>query len=213
MLSIHRRTGIMVGALLCVVTLGGIWWASGPDKEPITSGTSLRSQGLPPGSSLDESNPKSPTYPAEWRRTLAEARRSFPFPFLLPDHPRANRENLTHVFLRPDRLAVMLDFPPPTDNGPPVRQQYIEITFTPWDSEGDPDVRFAEYVATNPVDGRRIEYMDGRVVLIQEGQSSDDAEGANEALIRFVKHGLDIQISGSDNVGLLKQIAETLQRS
>lgn len=155
-------------------------------------------------------NPDAPSYPDEWRSSLAEAKRGVRFPVLLPDHARANEGNLTHIFVRPDDEAVMLDFPPPSsDTDIAIRQRYIEVYLSPW-TYGDPETRFRESIEANPTAGRRMEYMDGRAVLIQEARSPDDIEVANPALIRFVMNGLDIQVSGGTDVELLKEIARTL---
>jgi hypothetical protein len=114
--------------------------------------------------------------------------------------------------VRPDDEAVMLDFPPASDTDIAIRQRYIEVYLSPW-TYGDAETRFRESIEVNPTAGRRMEYMDGRAVLIQEARSPDDIEVANPALIRFVMDGLDIQVSGGTDVELLKEIARTLRRS
>ena len=204
---IARRRLLSVSAV-CAIALA----ACGTDgsESPGAAGGN-QTLGHPPGGSHD-SNPNEPTYPHDWLTTLERARNSTNFPFLLPHHAKANQENMTHVFLRPDRRAVMLDFPPQADANAAIRQRYVEIFLSPWTQGGNPDARLAESVATNPVQGRRIEYWDGRAVLIQEPQSTDDMEGENPAFIRFVMNGLDVQISGGTDVELLRDIAETMRR-
>ncbi|MEX2203709.1 MAG: hypothetical protein WD965_06430 [Actinomycetota bacterium] len=151
-------------------------------------------------------------YPDEWKTTLEDARAKVSFDVVLPDHATASRESITDVFVWPEGHAVAIRFPAPAPiSDKPVRQGYVEVFESPW-TGGDPAKAWAEDVAASDIVGEGVIDIEGLPALTVPPNSPTDIEGANPAFLRFVYEGLDIQISGGDDLNSLIDIATTMIR-
>lgn len=152
-------------------------------------------------------------YPAEWRvADIAAAQPTVAFPLVLPNDPSANQQNIAAIYVRPDRLAVYIEFPAPTAPQIPVRQDYIEVFESPWRG-GDPAQDYATDIAAEPVVGKQLYDVSGVPALGVSAHSPSDQEQANPAFLRFVHRGIEYQISGGESVDLLIEIAKTIVAS
>jgi hypothetical protein len=185
----------MVGLVVFAVIAGVVAVAltSGDEVRPSESGTA----GLG-------------DYPDEWRTDLEGARSRAAFELILPDDPRTDVASITDVFLWPEGHAVAVRFPaPPPVTAEPVRQLYIEVFETPW-TGGDPAVAWEEDVAKSGIEGETTLEIEGVPALGVPAHSPTDIEKSNPAFLRFVYRGLDIQISGGDDLKALIEIAESM---
>jgi hypothetical protein len=182
---------IVVGASAIALLLGiGVWAVlGGASQEP------------PPAPAFEGQ------YPDEWKVSLSEAKKLAAFPVVVPDHPAANEEDLTAVYVHPGGSTVAMQFPAPKESD--VRQQYLEVFLVPWDG-GDPADHFAEDIDKDPVIGKSILSVDGVPAEGTLANSPSDGDQANPAYLRFVYEGLEIQISGGDSLDLLIEVAETV---
>lgn len=146
-------------------------------------------------------------YPEEWKTSLEEAKAKVPFTLLVPDHPAANSQIVTAVYVRPGGATVAMQFPSPGKAD--VRQEYIEVFLLPWGG-GDPSSRFAEDIEQAPVEGKSMYSIEGITAEGTLPNSPDDGEGANAAYLRFAYEGVEVQISGGDSLPLLEEIAKTI---
>jgi hypothetical protein len=150
----------------------------------------------------------SPPYPEEWKTTLAGAQVGAKFPVVLPNDTMANSTNVNAAYVWPGGAAVAFDFPAPQAQST-VRQGYIEVWESVW-AGGDPLKAFQADLAADPVEGKSIIDINGVPALAVTANSPSDFEQANPAFIRFVVNGLDIQVSGGDNLDALIRIAATI---
>lgn len=148
-----------------------------------------------------------PQYPEEWKSTLADAKDKAAFALLVPDHPAANESNITAVYIRPGGSTVAMQFPAPTKSD--VRQEYLEVFLLPW-AGGNPEDHFAKDIEQAPVIGKSMYTIGGVIAEGTLAHSPDDIDQANPAYLRFVYEGLEVQISGGENLDLLIEIAQTM---
>lgn len=148
-------------------------------------------------------------YPDEWRTTLDTAMANARFGLILPNHPKANSGNVTAVYLWPDRSTVALQFPPLAVAASPVRQDYIEVWESPW-TGGDPNADFAADMAAAPAVGKALYDIDGIPALGVTAHSPSDMDEANPAFLRFVFQGIEVEISGGEDVNMLIEIAKSI---
>ena len=134
------------------------------------------------------------------------------FPITMPSDSLANSANITAVYLWPNDSQVAVDFPAPAESGPPVRQAYIEVSYSNW-SSGDPLAHFQADVKEAPASGKTVESIEGVPALEVQARSPSDADQTNPAFLRFASGGVDIQISGGDSLGALVGIAKSILRS
>jgi len=150
-----------------------------------------------------------PPYPDEWKTTLEEATSKASFPLVLPDVPLANGQNLTAVYLYPDRVAVAMLFPP-SEPEKAVRQRFIEVWQGVWGG-GDPLARFEMDIADDPEAGYVLLDLDeGITALGVNAHSPSDDDRANPAFLRFVLRGVDVQVSGGEDLDALVEVANSI---
>jgi hypothetical protein len=193
--GVGRIGGLAVVVALVAVAVGVVALTSG-DREPPSAAST--------GGLGD--------YPDEWKTDLQDARSRVSFELVLPEDSRASVANITDVFVWPEGHAVALRFPaPPAITDEPVRQGYLEIFETPWTGD-DPATAWAEDVANAGIEGESAFEIEGIPALGVTAQSPTDIERANPAFLRFVYKGLDIQISGGDDLKALVEIAQSMIR-
>lgn len=190
-----------------------------PKREPvlafgmvlaIVAGVVLGScQGGAPGKGAHPSEGLLIEYPESWKTNLSEAVKNASFSVILPEHTLANDDNVTGVWLQPDGTAIFIDYPVPESPAPSLRQPYLEVYETPW-AGGDPAKDFATDIAENPAVGKRLYVIDGIPVLGVNAHSPSDDEQANPALLDFVESGVEIQLSGGEDLQRLIEIARTM---
>jgi hypothetical protein len=148
-------------------------------------------------------------YPEEWKTTLEEARSAVPFHLVVPATRPANEANLEATYVFPGGGAVELRFPPPAPASPPVRQEYLAVYLTVW-GQGDPLADYREELARHPVLGQRVVWLDGVPALVVPPRSAADVERANPAYLEIVIDGLEVEISGGDDLDVLIDIARSM---
>lgn len=146
--------------------------------------------------------------------TLDGARAAVSFDAYIPHSPSAKPSNVRHVCVLSVGTLFMVfpDAPTSASNEstlPPVRQPQILIMEDPWDG-GDPEAVFAEDLKTNPDIGKSLCTVNKAPALCSTANSPSDAEAANPAFLRFVKGGVEITVSGGDDLERLIEIAESL---
>ncbi len=151
-------------------------------------------------------------YPEEWRTSLSDVQARADFLVIVPNDSAAGPDNVVSVYLWPDGTAVALQFPPPASPQSPIRQEYIEVWESPWPG-GDPLADYERDLAEAPSESKALYDIAGVVALGVEAHSPSDMEGANPVFLRFVIDGIEVQVSGGEDLDLLIRIAETIVRS
>lgn len=159
---------------------------------------------LPTMGSLPHDN--QPFYPQRWEKSLERVRELVDFPVRVPNHPDANRHTLMASYQWAN--AVELAFEPPEDVYS-VRQDYISIYMSPWRGE-DPRSEFEYAQEVDPIEGREVIDIADHPALIVHPNSPTDDDEANPAYVKTVTAGLEIAISGGDDIDRLIEIAEDL---
>jgi hypothetical protein len=147
-------------------------------------------------------------YPERWKTSLDAATAQAKFRVILPNHELANSSNIAAAYVWPDGNAVALQFPAPSPDSQ-VRQPYREVWESPW-TGGDPLKDFQKSLAAAPAVGQTITSIGGIPALSVTARSPTDSEEANPAFLRFVLGGVEIQISGGENLTDLIQIAQSM---
>ena len=156
------------------------------------------------GSSLSGDN--RPFYPQRWEKSLERARELVNFPVRVPNHPDANRNTMMATYQWGN--VVELTFDPP-EGVYSVRQDYISILITPWRGE-DPRSEFEYAQEVDPIEGREVIDIADHPAMVVHPNSPSDADEANAAYVETVTAGLQIDISGGDDLDRLIEIAEDL---
>lgn len=88
---------------------------------------------------------------------------------------------------------------------------YTEIYVEPWQG-GDPQTDYLAFVAKANAAGYQDEYREvaGRPAIVVPAHSKGDVEEANPAFIRFVVRGVEVQVSGGEDLEQVVRIAEDL---
>ena len=148
-------------------------------------------------------------YPEEWKTTLEGARSAVSFHLVVPATRSANEANLEATYVFPGGGAVELRFPPLAPALPPVRQGYLAVYLTVW-GHGDPLTDYREELARDPVPGKRVAWLDGIPALVVPPRSTADVERANPAYLEIVIDGLEVEISGGDDLDVLLDVARSM---
>lgn len=127
---------------------------------------------------------------------------------LFPNEKAANADNLSGAFLNSDGKQVFFKFPPLGD-ATGVRQVHIEIVELPWYFTREPREVWADNVQDDPGYAEMID-LHGLDALVIEPRSPYDEKQANPAYVRFRVKGLDVSVSGGDDVEALLTIADDL---
>lgn len=165
-----------------------------------------------PSASLPAPGGGTDLYPEEWRTNLSSAQAQADFSLIVPNDPTAGPGNVVSVYLWPDGSAVALQFPPPASPQSPIRQEYIEVWESPW-RDGDPLADYERDMAEAPDKSKALYDIAGVPALGVEAHSPSDIEGANPAFLRFVVDGIEVEVSGGEDLDLLIRIAETIVKS
>jgi hypothetical protein len=153
-------------------------------------------------------------YPVEWEVAgVDEARSIVDFPVHEPDHPNTSPDSLDKVYVFPSGDAVSLVFAPAGKPSEPVRQEYIELYQARWLDEEDPRDTFKRNLDLAPDPNKVLMSLEGHPALAVMAHSPEDVDRANPAFLRFVVDGLDVQLSGGDDLDLLVDIARSLLRT
>jgi hypothetical protein len=155
-------------------------------------------------------DPETPGYPNEWRvSSIRAAQTKVDFSLLVPEHSVANSTTMIAAFVLPGR-AVALDFAAPAEPLKYIRQEYIEVYQATWHEEMSPLEAFKYDIENAPSPAKELTQIGGIPALTVEAHSAKDDEAANPAFVKFVLDGVEIQISGGEDLGMLIEIAESL---
>ncbi|MGI8774444.1 MAG: hypothetical protein ACR2KQ_05425 [Actinomycetota bacterium] len=97
----------------------------------------------------------------------------------------------------------------PADDGLPVRQTHLEVFQEPWEFEVEPLSLWQENVELYP-GVAEIRDIHGTPVLLVDPHNPYDAEMANAAFARFVLRGIDVQVSGGNDLDRIVTVVEDL---
>ncbi len=156
-------------------------------------------------------DPTQPTYPSSWEVSPSDLSKSVGFSVIVPDNSFANVDNMTNAYVMVGGASVAMDFPAPAVAKDPITQEYLEVWEAPWEG-GDPEELFKQDVAADPVTGKQLTSIDGVTALSVSAHSPDkDVVGhANPAFLKFVIDGVEVQISGGEDLGVLISIATSM---
>jgi hypothetical protein len=109
--------------------------------------------------------------------------------------------------------AVAIDYAAP-DRNPErfVRQEFIEVYQAPWTSERSSLDLYSQDIATDPDPAKSLVEIAGVPALIVEPHSKKDIDEANPAFVRFELNGIEVQLSGGEDLDLLLDVADSLIR-
>lgn len=155
-------------------------------------------------------DPETPGYPNEWRvSSIGAAQTMVDFSLLVPEQSVANSTTMIAAFVLPGRAAA-LDFAAPAEPLKYIRQEYIEVYQAKWLEEMSPLEALKYDIENAPSPAKELTQIAGIPALTVEAHSSKDDEAANPAFVKFVLDGVEIQISGGEDLGMLIEIAESL---
>jgi hypothetical protein len=201
-----RRFTIVGVVCLVAVAFPALVFALERDSTrdvPSRSGAARSGESILPGT------PDAP-YPPEWEvEGLDEAREAVEFSLLDPPASLTHSQEINHVYVFPDDVAVAIDFPPQPQGEAFTRQSYIEIYEAGW-SGGDPKAEFAKTVASTAHDDDSTFELNGVPALGVQPNSPADVDQANPAYVEFMVDGVDIQVSGGTDFDALLAIAESM---
>ena len=194
---------------VAILTISGLVLIALTWSVYLAFGVTRSGAALSPNDAVRDDNSDEATvpYPEEWETNLDDARGRVDFAVTVPDTPAANAQSIDHVFVWPNASQVAIDFPAPGESS--VRQQYIEVAYSRWTS-GEPLTHFQEDLKESPAVGKSIESVDGEPALVVEANSPTDDAGRNAAFLRMDVEGVDLQVSGGDDLGTLADIAKSI---
>jgi hypothetical protein len=151
-------------------------------------------------------------YPKAWRaESLADATERATFDVIVPQYGPATDATLMEAFVLPTGAVAFDYIPPVKEPDQYVRQEYIEVFQAPWTDGEAPELVYERDLQTSPDSATSLTSIDGGVVaLTVEAHSEQDLELANPAFVRFVVDGIEVQISGGEDLSLLLAIAESM---
>lgn len=187
-----------VAGAAIVIALGGIATLQAIERPNTSSGQQKDVTG-----GLSDAPP---AHAGGTRMTLADARAQLPFSVVVPADPSANEKNLTDVYLYAAGILEM-DFPAVAKSS--VRQPYISVVESQW-SGGDPAAFFAEDAQGDPDIGKTVCNVGALPALCVAANSPSDATQSNPAYLRFVVNGIDVEVSGGDDLHRLQGIATSI---
>lgn len=149
--------------------------------------------------------------PDEWTTDLATAVKRAAFTLVVPDSRWTNNRTLVKVSVPPDGNAAFLDYAAPADQstGPEVRQPYLEVYESPW-AYGDPAKAFLANVDRAPAEGKTVCKVAGLPALCVEPNSPSDLTGENPAYVQLVIDGIEVEVSGGNDLDVIRSIAASL---
>jgi len=155
-------------------------------------------------------DPNQPGYPDQVAvDSVQAAEESVSFDVLVPDTQAANESNLMGIYLLPGD-AIALDFPSPAEPLAYVRQAYIEVYQSAWDPSRDPSKAYGEMVERDENPAESLGKVSNSLTLEVRAHSAADVEGANPAFLRVVADGVEYQISGGEDLSILRDIASSI---
>ena len=207
--------GVVAAALaVALVTLVTVRFHDGARERTTASLAPHSSAPLNPGlvpmgqgSGLD---PYHPSYPDGYKVSgLDGAQKAVDFPILVPSVEGVDGSSLSGVYVLPTG-ALVLDFPALDKPSAPLRQAYIEIYETRWDPTMDPEKSYQRMVQLDDNPYESVISISGLPALVVLPHSPADLEKANAAFLRMVVNGVEIQVSGGEDLSLLKSIATSM---
>jgi hypothetical protein len=130
---------------------------------------------------------------------------------ILPDSPAANSENVQASYVYPGGQAIALDFVLPHDVKRYVRQGYLEVWESSW-NEGDPYDFFKQDLSESHIEGAHLVSLAGHPAIAVPPNSPSDQSRANAAFVRVEVAGLDVQVSGGDDLDAVLRVAESIAK-
>lgn len=173
------------------------------DRAPLTPPTDLIGMGF-------SDDPSQPRYPDSWKvGSVAEAASAADFRLFIPDAPVADPGDLMGVFVYPSG-AVALVYPSPGRPEAYILQEYVEVWEAPWTEKDDPLAAFQADVTQSPTDGKSVTTIRDLPALVVAPHSKDAVGESNAAFVEFVVDGIDIEISGGEDLNALIAVAESI---
>jgi hypothetical protein len=202
------RWAVSVGVSTIAVTIALIGLR--PDKQGEEQRSGGLKQSYAPILGAFTGTPEEPGYPTQWRVAgIPAVQGRVDFSLLVPEHPVANSNTLIVAFIFPDG-AVALDFAAPAEPLKYIRQEYIEVYQARWLEDVSPLQALEFDISNAPSPAKELTQIAGIPALTVEAHSPQDDEAANPAFVKFVLGGVEIQISGGEDLGMLIEIAESL---
>jgi hypothetical protein len=199
---------VWVGVSAMVVAIALI--ALRPDKQGEEQRSGAPEQSYAPIMGAFIGDPENPGYPNEWRVPgIRAAQARVDFSLLVPEDSVANSTTLIAAFVLPGG-AVALDFAAPAEPLKYIRQEYIEVYQATWLEDMSPLEALEFDISNAPSPAKELTQIAGIPALTVEAHSPKDDEAANPAFVKFVLGGVEIQISGGEDLGMLVEIAESL---
>lgn len=209
-----RASVVGVVAAALAVTLVTALLHDGAHKRTTASSAPRSSAplnaGLVPIGQGDGLDPYHPSYPDGYKvSSLDGAQKAVDFPILVPSVEGVDESSLSGVYVLPTG-ALVLDFPALSKPSAPLRQAYIEIYEARWDPAKDPEKSYERMVQLDDNPYESVIRISGLPALVVLPHSPADVEKANAAFLRMVVNGVEIQVSGGEDLSLLKSIATSM---
>ncbi|MEX0983935.1 MAG: hypothetical protein WD096_02675 [Actinomycetota bacterium] len=195
-------------AVLALITVGCSQRApeEGPSGAPHT--------GASGGLSSLRGTPERAGYPTAWEvDSLSAATAQVNFDLVMANYGPLSEQTIRAIFVFPTG-AVAIDYEPPVKEPREyVRQEYIEVYQAPWTELDDPTDVYANDLAKAPDPAKSLVDVAGASALVVEPHSQNDDDRANPAFVRFVVDGIEVQLSGGEDLELLIAVAESMVAS
>jgi hypothetical protein len=205
-----RRRQIGVALALAAVVISGTGSCAKGGSTSATAQAPTPNQVLQ--NVLGAGDPNQAPYPEQWlaaNPAAAAARVSDEYRLLIPTSgPLANVEP-TATFVFPTG-AVAIDYKLLSKPQDFVRQQYIEIHEDAWTDSASPADVWKQDLIDDPNPSKSVTTVDGIPALAVAPYSKLDDQQANPAFLRLVINGIEVEVSGGDDLDSLIAIAESL---
>jgi hypothetical protein len=161
--------------------------------------------------SQDVTNPDAPSYPKSMAlSSVSAASQAASFNLIVPETTQTSSSQLIGVYLLPGR-SVALDYAPAKQPSSFVRQDYIEVYESSWETtDGAPAKAYDAMVVGDNNPAESVTTVAGLPALIVKPHSPADVQQANPAFLRMVIGGVEIQVSGGDDLNLITDIAQSM---
>jgi hypothetical protein len=181
-----------------------------PIADPSNQGPARNQDVLSRGSGT----PEKAGYAEDWRvDSLTAAAESATFDIIEPSEGPLSEQTVQGVYVYPGGVAVAIDYAPPKEPERYVRQEYIEIYQTAWTHGQKPIDAYAADIQASADPNKSLTEIGGVPVVMVAPHSKADIEEANPAFVKFVVDGVEIQISGGEDVDLLLSMASAMIES
>ncbi|CAN5468523.1 hypothetical protein BH18ACT16_BH18ACT16_14050 [soil metagenome] len=145
-------------------------------------------------------------YPESWEVGPEEAEANADFPVWFPNTLKANAGTVTRSIMSPAGDEVIFMFPAKPSK---VRQQHIEIFEAPWPADEDAESDWKRIAEEYPGYAKVIE-VKGVVALEMTPYSPFDSDRANPALVSLEVKGVEVEVSGGDDLDVIRSIIEDI---